>query len=121
MGTINNFSPKQQGYGVFFSYSTSFIDVRNDYQILANPGSNISYYITDLVLCPGTTACSFEFTEAKTGTSVYVIDPIYLAANTMQSVGFKTPIVITAGSSLRITSEKPISGSRTVIISGYKL
>ena len=118
---INTFSPKQQGYGTFFSFSTSFTEVRNDYQVLANPGSGLSYYITDLVLCPGTAACSFEFTTAPAGTSTYVIDPIYLAASVMQSVGFKTPIVVGADSSLRVTSEKPVTGARTIIISGYKL
>jgi hypothetical protein len=118
---INTFSPKQQGYGTFFSYSTGFVEVRTDIEVLANPGNNLSYYITDLVLCPGTSAASFEFTTAKTGTSAYVIDPIYLAANVMQSVGFKTPVFVGTGASLRISSDKPIGGTRTVIISGYKL
>ena len=121
MLTITTTSPKQQGYGRFFCFSTAFTEARSNYQILSTPGSGVSYYLTDLVLSPGSQAGSFTFTEAPLTVTTNVIDEIRVAANTMQSVGFKTPIVMSAGATLRISIDTNSGATRTVIISGYKL
>ena len=115
--TLTQYSPKRRVGGTFFSLSTSFIAAQTDHLLVDEPGSGKALYLTDVVFATNTVAGTLSLTQAPTGTSINVIPPLYVAANTVKEIHLNTPLKTTDNSSLRITTV--VATNPSVIICGY--
>lgn len=73
-------------------------------QLKVAPGTNLSLYITDIVISNGATAGTVKIVEDEGGTPVQKTQTFYLAINGGAAIHYKTPIRLTTNKSLGFTS-----------------
>lgn len=86
-------------------------------QLKANPGANLSLYITDIIISNGATAGTVKIVEDQAGTPVDLLGPYYFAINGGCALHFETPIRLTANKTLGFTSTTVTTHS--ISVCGY--
>lgn len=83
----------------------------------AAPGSNLSLYVTDIIISNGATAGTVSIVEDTGGTPATLLGPYYLAINGGMSKKFATPVRVTTDKDVGFTSVTVTT--HTVSLLGY--
>lgn len=103
----------------YFSATADYAAVQTAQELQAAPSdSNLSYYITDVVVSNGATAGQVKIVEDTGGTPVDIIESLHLGINGGAVLCFKTPIKVSTGRNIGVTSVT--ADDFSVTISGYE-
>lgn len=108
---VNTFHPN------LWSANENHSSAQTNNALKAAPGSNLSLYITDVIISNGATAGSVQIVTDTGGTPATILGPYYLAINGGMSKRFATPIRLAADKDAGFTSTTVTTHS--VTLSGF--
>jgi len=105
--------------GNSFSATADYAAVQTNTQLQAAPSdTNMSLHITDIIISNGATAGQVKIVEDTGGTPVDALENLHFAANGGIAMTFDTPIKLSEGKNLGVTSTT--ADDFSVTVSGYE-